>query len=204
MTGAIPCRTSIRWPCRSLSRRTRSGSCTNIKHVPADCRKIENLKGSFRIVLLQQTDPLEVPNILSIHNALRSRRLDRADQGTGQGAGDLQAALTLFRNGLSTQDWREQRESQGFSLRDDKGRLLTRGAFNAEENGDQVDYELTFFKSDPSGQLPGGAGEPATLIMQLPLEPARSRCRSSLRSWRFRSRRSDGVLFQDELPGLAS
>lgn len=145
---------------------------TDIKHVPADCRKIENLKGNFRIVLLEQSDPLEVPNIMSIHNALRKvgGRIVQIKEAVKEGDG-YKVRLTIFRNGLSTQDWRQQRESQGIALLDDKGRGLTRGGFNADENGDQVDYELNFSKVDPTGQTATGAGEPNKLVIQLPLEP---------------------------------
>jgi hypothetical protein len=145
---------------------------TDIKHVPADCGKLTRLKGNFRIILLEQSDPLEVPNILAIHNALR-----KIGGGTVQikelvkdGEG-YKLRLTIFRNGLSTQEWRQQRESQGVSLLDEKSRPLTRGGFNADENGDQVDYELNFFKVDPTGQAGNGTGDPVKLVMQLPLEP---------------------------------
>jgi hypothetical protein len=48
---------------------------------------------------------------------------------------------------------------------------LTRGGFNADENGDQVDYEFNFFKIDPTGQAVNNAGDPSKLVIQLPLEP---------------------------------
>jgi len=145
---------------------------TDIKHVPAGCRKLSRVKGNFRIVLLEQSDPIEVPNILAIHNALRKvgGRTVQIKEAVKDGEG-FKLRLTIFRNGLSTQEWRQQRESQCIALLDEKSHPLTRGGFNADENGDQVDYELNFFKTDPTGQATNGTGDPAKLVMQLPLEP---------------------------------
>ncbi len=145
---------------------------TDINHVPADCQKLRNVKGNFRIVLLEQSDPIEVPGILTVHNALRKigQRTVQVKDVVKEGEG-YKVRLTVFRNGLSSQDWRQQRESQGVQLLDDKGRPLTRGGFTGEENGDQVDYEFNFFKADPTGQVANNAGDPSKLVVQLPLEP---------------------------------
>jgi len=145
---------------------------TDIKHVPANCTKLKNVKGNFRIVLLEQSEPIEFPSIMTVHNALRKigERTVQIKEAVKEGEG-YKVRLTIFRNGLSTQDWRQQRESQGVQLLDEKGRSLTHGGFNAEENGDQVDYEFNFFKVDPTGQAVNNAGDPSKLIVQLPLEP---------------------------------
>jgi hypothetical protein len=145
---------------------------TDIKHVPADCKKLKNVKGSFRIVLLEQSEPFEVPNIMTVRNALRKvgERTVQIKEAVKEGEG-YKVRLTIFRNGLSTQEWRQQRESQGVQLLDEKGRPLARGGFNADENGDQVDYEFNFFKIDPTGQAVNNAGDPSKLVIQLPLEP---------------------------------
>ena len=172
-TGETSCRTSTPCGCRCSSRKTQSGSMrTDIRHVPTDCKTLKNVKGSFRIVLLEQAEPLEVLNILTVHNALRKvgEHTVQIKEAVKDGEG-YKVRLTIFRNGLSTQEWRRQRESQGVQLLDEKSRPLARGGFNAEENGDQVDYEFNFFKVDPTAQAANAAGDPSKLVIQLPLEP---------------------------------
>ena len=90
---------------------------TDIRHVPTDCKTLKNVKGSFRIVLLEQAEPFEVLNILTVHNALRKvgERTVQIKEAVKDGEG-YKVRLTIFRNGLSTQESRQQRESQGVQL----------------------------------------------------------------------------------------
>ena len=127
---------------------------TDVKKVPAGCQKLGRLKGNFHVVLLEESEPLEVNDILTVHNLMK-KVAGRTVQvrETVKEAEAYKLKLTVFRNGLSNQEWRQQREAQGISLLDEKGRPLIRGGYNAEENGDQVDYELTFLKADDANAV---------------------------------------------------
>jgi hypothetical protein len=88
--------------------------------------------------------------------------------------------LLLSRNGLSAQEWRQAREVEGISLFDGRGRAMTRSGFEAQEEADQVLYDMQFVaavgEDDAGGGAGGARGEnpklaPAKLVCRVPLEP---------------------------------
>ena len=103
---------------------------TVLSHFPADSTRLGQLKGSFRIVLLEQSPLVEIDNVLNVRNVVRRtagqaiqlREVIRTEKA-------YTVRLTLTRNGLSPQDWRTaRRELQGIQLLDAKGRGFVRGA----------------------------------------------------------------------------
>ena len=151
---------------------------TDVRQVPAELPEAGPAQGQLPVTLLEESEPIEVNNVLAVHNLMKrvAGRTVQVRETVKEGDG-YKLKLTLFRNGLSIQDWRQQRESQGVSLYDEKGRPLTRGGLNAEDNGDQVDYDMTFMKADEAGNRTGSApaakpaSTPSRLVVQVPLEP---------------------------------
>ena len=149
---------------------------TVIPRFPSDATRIGQLKGSFRISLLEQSPVIEIDDALKARNLLRRvgrqtlqvHEVTRPDQVYG-------VNLTLTRNGLSPQAWRHARELQGINLIDDKGHSLTRGRTDTADLGDQVTYALTFLPAADAPATVAGPGDdqvpPVKLVCRIPLEP---------------------------------
>jgi hypothetical protein len=118
---------------------------------------------------------IEIDDVLRARNVVRRvgrqiiqlHEVTRADK-------TYSVRLTLTRNGLSPQDWRQAREAQGIALIDDKGRSLIRGQMEPTDDGDQVTYLLTFVPPPnvtATVGAPGDSPPPVKLVCRIPLEP---------------------------------
>jgi hypothetical protein len=148
---------------------------TVVSRFPADSNRLGQLNGSFRIQVLEQSPLIEIDDVLRARNVVRRagrqiiqlHEVTRADK-------TYSVRLTLTRNGLSPQDWRQAREAQGIALIDDKGRSLVRGQMEPTDDGDQVTYLLTFVPPpDVTATVgaPGDSPPPVKLVCRIPLEP---------------------------------
>ena len=83
--------------------------------------------------------------------------------------------LLLSRNGLSAQEWRQGREVEGVTLLDGRGRAMLRAGFDAQEDADQVLYDMQFVpnlgEEDARAGREDGMRAPAKLVCRVPLEP---------------------------------
>jgi hypothetical protein len=146
---------------------------TVLPHFPADATRLGQLKGSFRIALLEQSPVVEIDNVLNVRNVVRRtagqaiqlREVIRTEKA-------YTVRLTLTRNCLSPQDWRPARELQGIQLLDAKGRGFVRGASEPVDIGDLVTYDLSFVSvNDPAAAAAADESTlPAKLVCRLPLE----------------------------------
>jgi hypothetical protein len=143
---------------------------TVLTRFPADATRLGELKGSFRIALLEQSPRIEIDDVRSVRNVVR-----RVGRQTVQLHEVIQTdktcnvRLTLTRNGLSPQDWRQAREVQGIELLDAKGRGLVRGQMEPTDDGEQVTYSLNFIS--PGDPAADPSSLPAKLVCRIPLEP---------------------------------
>lgn len=142
---------------------------TNVPALAAETTKLKRMRGSFSVDLLEQSDPIEIDNVLNAANVMRKAGRQAVQLQEIRREGELyRVKLILSRNGLSQQDWRQQRESEGINLYDAKGRPLSRAGFDAQDQGEQVIYDLQFIANPAS---PTGPGAPAKLTVRIPLEP---------------------------------
>jgi hypothetical protein len=144
---------------------------TVVPAVPLTSRTLGRVKGSFTITLLEQGEPVEVPDVQSARNVVlkAGRQMIQVHEVAREGnrTDTYRVTLTLSRNGLSERDWRQAREAEGICLFDAKGRGLTRSWFEAKEGGEQVAYNLFY----TGGGNPGMLSPPARLVCRVPLEP---------------------------------
>lgn len=136
---------------------------TVLKEVPLGAVALR-IKGSFKITLLELSEPLEFNNLVTAQNVLRKTAGQTAQLHEVQcGPTEIVARVTLFRDGLSVQDWRQQREEQSIMMFDNTGHPLQRTEVNATEVGDQVDYRITY-------SVPTAPATPGKLVIRIPLE----------------------------------
>ena len=140
---------------------------TILPKVPVASPRLHRLGGTFQLKLIEQSDPVEIGNVLGVRNVLRrvGRQAIQLVEVTKVNEA-FHVKVIVSRNGLSEQEWRGSRELNGIQLFDAKGRPLARGSFDTQEDGDQVTYDITFV----GGGDPDGPGLPAKLVCQLPLE----------------------------------
>jgi hypothetical protein len=153
---------------------------TVVRGVPPGCARLTGLKGSFRIILLEQSEPVEMADVMNARNV--SRRAGKQSltlrEVTKENDGQVyRVKLLLSRNGLSAQEWRQAREVEGVSLFDGRGRAMTRSGFDAQEEADQVLYDMQFVPGAGEDDARGARGQddgrqaPAKLVCRVPLEP---------------------------------
>jgi hypothetical protein len=131
--------------------------------------KLKRVRGTFQITLLEQSEPLVIDNVLGAHGVVRrAGRQSVLVQEVVRNGDAYKVKLVLSRNGLSPRDWRQDREREGIQLQDAKGRPWTRTGVEAQDDGDQVVYDLNFVSG---GDTPDAPGPPTRLVCQIPLEP---------------------------------
>jgi hypothetical protein len=136
----------------------------------ADGDTLKRLRGSFKITLLDQSDPIVVDNILAARGVVRrSGRQSILVQEVIRNGDQYRVRLVVGRNGLTPQSWRQEREAEGVVLMDAKGRPWARAGNSAEiqDDGEQAAYDLNYI----AGGDPEPPGPPARLVCQIPLEP---------------------------------
>jgi hypothetical protein len=127
---------------------------TTVRGVPPGCTRLTKLKGTFRVVLLEQSEPVEVADVLTARNVLRrvggqsvvlQEVTRQKEEQPGQAQGGYQVKLMLSRNGLSQRPWRQAREVEGIRLFDANGRPMMRASYDVKESGEQVLYDLEYY-----------------------------------------------------------
>lgn len=169
--GPLPRPEPMKLPIYKASSSTWSMS-TVLTKLPAgaDGDALKRLRGSFKITLLDQSDPIVVDDVLAARGVVRrAGRQSILVQEVIRNGDQYRVKLVVGRNGLTPQPWRQEREAEGVVLMDAKGRPWARGGNSAEiqDDGEQAAYDLSFV----AGGDPDPPGTPARLVCQVPLEP---------------------------------
>jgi hypothetical protein len=136
---------------------------------PAAGKTIARLKGHVRLVIQARSETVEVPNILAAKNLTRtagSRSFLLKDVTRSGETYTLQ--MTLYRDRSNRPDCTDINISGTFRLVDAAGRLLTRRSPFSPPDAERIDLNLMFGREDWAGAE--GAGEPAKLIWEVPVE----------------------------------
>lgn len=146
----------------------------NVPNIEGRTKKIRNLKGYFRVVLMTRSDRIEIPQITRAKGTSQTKGFwtIKVNDVTAEGSGNVSLNLTFLNNESHDKDtrpeWKRNIGFESLTLMDAEGRALDKQGHSMGGNGQKWDGKFQF----RSGQ---GIGEPAKLVWEFPAEAEEAR-----------------------------
>lgn len=132
---------------------------------------ITRFKGKIKFLIQTKSETLDVPDILKVNNLQKTvahrRMLIKECKKNGE---QYEVQITLYRDGLSQQDWQSiQNPGYTVKLQDKDGRSLSANGWGGGGGGNEMTYNWNFNRNSWGGEE-GKVGEPHRLVWEIPLE----------------------------------
>lgn len=134
-------------------------------------KTIKRFKGKIKFLIQTKSETLDVPDILNVKNLQKTvahrRMLIKECKKNGE---QYEVQMTLYRDGLSQQDW-QSIQNPGYTVRllDKEGHALSANGWGGGGGGNEMTYNWNFTKNTWGGEE-GKVGEPHRLVWEIPLE----------------------------------